>query len=96
MTNKFASFLVAPNAVVGDRFTQDHSRSYRDERGQQVETFTTLIEVVSVGEHRLEYKVVETTNIVNPYKEFSTITKGEIAGFAFNRDLTAGRFVAVK
>lgn len=92
---KFAPFLVAPKATLGQRYTVARDRVYRDARGEQTETFTVLFEITGIEAHRLSYTVIDITDIVNPYEFFSRETSGEIMGFAFNRDVAAGRYVKV-
>lgn len=92
--NRFAHLLVAPKVKVGDKYTEKCSRKYRDGRGEQTETFTLLCEVTAVTEHKMAFSVLDITDIVNPYENFSRVTRGEIMGFAFNRDIGT-RYVMV-
>lgn len=82
---------------VGARFTMKVSRSYKDERGDQVETAVYLCEISKITHvlstraedgfryeaEELEYDVVDLMHVENPYANFAKITKGGLGGQAF-------------
>lgn len=96
---RFAHLRVATSVPVevGTLFDQHHVRHYRDERGEQVETFTYRCRVTSVQPYGLDYETVgEPTNVVNPFKNFAKVNGGGIMNFGFNDGLAKGTIVIVK
>ncbi|MNL37436.1 hypothetical protein D3C87_1595810 [compost metagenome] len=53
--------------------------------------------MTKVEDDRFSYETVgEPTDVVNPFKHFSTVSGGVVMNFAFNRYLAEGRCVLVK